>query len=191
MLRSDGLYSNFWGGMTIDYYYHRTDDYKPLLYRENVGCFKVPMIHSCVLIDLRRPETDFLTYIPGKIDTFSGPHDDIITFAVGANHSNIPLYMCNEERFGYVMEPLDQDDPLNVDLEQIINIKLEAINENDTLYVNNLLEQYVYKPGKMSMGFDKIFMINLLRRPERRHRMMTCFNELGIEATIFNAVDGR
>lgn len=89
------------------------------------------------------------------------------------------------------MMPLDQDAPLAVDLEQIINIKLEAINENDTLYVNNLLEQYVHRPDKEPFGFDKIFMINLVRRPERRDRMLACFDELGMKATVFNAIDGR
>ncbi|XP_025835147.1 glycosyltransferase 25 family member-like isoform X2 [Agrilus planipennis] len=34
-------------------------------------------------------------------------------------------------------------------------------------------------------------MINLLRRPERRKRMMRCFDELGLEVEILDAVDGR
>ena len=34
-------------------------------------------------------------------------------------------------------------------------------------------------------------MINLLRRPERRERMLDAFRELGIEAKIIDAVDGK
>ena len=34
-------------------------------------------------------------------------------------------------------------------------------------------------------------MINLVRRPERRAKMMACFRELGINATIVDAVDGK
>lgn len=95
MLASDGMYSNFWCGMTDEYYYKRTDDYQPIYYREQTGCFHVPMIHSSVLVDLRKALSNKLTFIPDKIASYSGPHDDIITFAVGANKSGeSALYFC-------------------------------------------------------------------------------------------------
>ena len=87
MLASDGMYSNFWCGMTQDYYYRRTDEYQPIYYREQTGCFNVPMVHSSVLMDLRKTLSNKLTFIPTKIHGYAGPHDDIITFAVGANTS--------------------------------------------------------------------------------------------------------
>lgn len=87
LLKSDGLYSNFWAGMTSDYYYLRTDKYEPILFREETGCFDVPMIHSAVLIDLRTYLSDRLTYNPKNLNHYDGPMDDIITFAVGANKS--------------------------------------------------------------------------------------------------------
>lgn len=34
-------------------------------------------------------------------------------------------------------------------------------------------------------------MINLLRRPERRKRMLACFDAIGIEAEIIDAIDGK
>lgn len=192
MLRSDGLYSNFWHGMTDDYYYQRTDEYKPVLNRQNVGCFEVPMVHSCVLINLRKTESDFLTYVPDNLKDFKGPNDDIITFAVGANSSGISLNLCNEEIFGFVMIPLEQGDQLALDHEQLINIKMEVLEENETLYVNDLLTPYTAKmPEKDTLGFDKVFMINLRRRPERRRRMFACFDELGLEVTTLDAVDGK
>lgn len=95
LLKSDGLYSNFWAGMTDDYYYLRTDKYEPILYREERGCFDVPMIHSAILIDLRKYASDRLTYKPRNLDQYTGPTDDIITFAIGAQKSGrfymIPL----------------------------------------------------------------------------------------------------
>lgn len=87
LLKSDGMYSNFWAGMTAEYYYVRTDRYEPILYREETGCHDVPMIHSAVLIDLRRRDSDYLTYKAEKLISYDGPVDDIITFAVGANKS--------------------------------------------------------------------------------------------------------
>lgn len=87
LLRSDGMYSNFWAGMTAEYYYMRTDLYEQILYREKIGCHHVPMVHSAVLIDLRRYDSDRLTYKAEKLIAYNGPEDDIITFAVGANKS--------------------------------------------------------------------------------------------------------
>lgn len=42
-----------------------------------------------------------------------------------------------------------------------------------------------------NMGLDKIFVINLARRIERRRRMFYCLNELGLNATFIEATDGR
>ncbi|KAJ3662789.1 hypothetical protein Zmor_007118 [Zophobas morio] len=191
MLKSEGLYSNFWHGMTDDYYYQRTDDYKPVLNREKVGCFNVPMVHSCVLVDLRKYVSDLLTYNPQQVPNFDGPVDDIITFAIAANRSGVSLNLCNDETFGYVMVPLEQDDKLIMDLDQLTNIKLEILSEEEPLVVSKLLESYISFPEKDTLGFDKIFMINLVRRPERRRRMNLCFDELGLHVSVVDAVDGR
>ncbi|KAJ8964651.1 hypothetical protein NQ317_012321, partial [Molorchus minor] len=192
MLRSDGLYSNFWHGMTSDYYYERTEEYKPVLYRENIGCFNVPMVHSCVLINLRKTESDLLTYNPKNINDYNGPNDDIITFAISANRSSVSLNLCNEEKFGFVMVPLEQGDQIGLDYEQLSNIKLEVLNDYEPLYVSELLRSYTIGiPEKDTLGFDRIFMINLERRPERRRRMHACFDEIGMDVTSVEAVDGR
>jgi len=53
------------------------------------------------------------------------------------------------------------------------------------------LKEFVIYPKKDTLGLDHIYMINLLRRPERRRRMQRLFEELGIQAEIIDAVDGR
>lgn len=87
MLKSDGLYSNFWCGMTDDYYYKRTSDYEPIVDRKTKGCYQVPMIHSSVLIDLRFQITNYLTFKHDMMSNYKGPVDDIIIFAMSANFS--------------------------------------------------------------------------------------------------------
>lgn len=86
-MKSDGLYSNFWAGMTQNYYYLRTERYEPIVYGEQVGCHDVAMIHSAVLIDLRTFHSDRLTYESRNLPGYDGPDDDIITFAMSANKS--------------------------------------------------------------------------------------------------------
>lgn len=192
MLKSESLYSNFWYGMTENYYYQRTEEYTPVLHRENIGCFSVPMVHSCVLIDMRKIHSDFLTYVPSKAEGFKGPNDDIITFAVSAKLNNISLNICNEEFFGYVTVPLEQNDDLTLDYEQMTNIKLDVLILNESLLVKDLLKPFVRKPPlKDTLGFDKVFMINLRRRTKRRNRMLACFEELGLDVKVLDAVDGK
>ncbi|XP_076679552.1 glycosyltransferase 25 family member [Andrena cerasifolii] len=191
LLKSDGLYSNFWAGMTSDYYYFRTDKYKPILFREETGCFHVPMIHSAVLIDLRKYASDRLTYDPTNLNLYDGPTDDIITFAVGANKSAIPLYICNENVYGFVMVPLEIDETVAEDLQRLTNIKTEILSDSNYLPVSKDLEQFVQFPAEDTLQVDNIYVINLLRRPERRDRMYRLFKELGIRAETVDAVDGR
>lgn len=82
MLDTLSLYSNYWCGMGLDYYYRRTDEYKPIRERENKGCHRVIVVHSCFMVDLRQVESQRLTFKPEKINGYNGPHDDVITFAI-------------------------------------------------------------------------------------------------------------
>ncbi|KAK0177237.1 hypothetical protein PV328_001313 [Microctonus aethiopoides] len=191
MLKSDGMYSNYWAGMTSEYYYERTDTYIPILNREKIGCHPVPMIHSAVLINLREKNTDFLTYNSDNLQHYNGPKDDIITFALAANASDVPLHICNDEIYGYVMIPLESQDTLERDYQQLINLKLEVLGYQAGLPLSNSMKSFVKYPKKDTMGMDCIYMINLVRRPERRARMHHCFDELGIDAETIDAVDGR
>ncbi|GAB1863997.1 Glycosyltransferase 25 family member [Camponotus japonicus] len=191
LLRSDGMYSNFWAGMTAENYYVRTDLYEPILFREKTGCHNVPMVHSAVLIDLRRYDSDRLTYKAEKLIAYNGPEDDIITFAVGANKSNIPLFVCNDEVYGFVMVPLENEETITEDMQRLTNTKVEILAFNDYLPLSDDLREFVIYPKKDTLGLDHIYMINLVRRPERRRRMHRLFDELGIRAEIIDAVDGR
>uniref|UniRef100_A0A0C9RI84 AAEL003481_0 protein n=1 Tax=Fopius arisanus TaxID=64838 RepID=A0A0C9RI84_9HYME len=191
LLKSDGLYSNFWAGMTQDYYYLRTERYKPIVNRIEKGCHDVPMIHSAVMVDLKKVESDYLTYEPKSIDNYAGPDDDIIAFALGANSSGISLHVCNDEIYGFIMVPLESGDPLEADIEQLTNLKLEILGYQLEIPVSPVLREFVKYSRKDTLGMDHIFMINLERRIERRLRMERCFDELGVEVETLAAVDGR
>ena len=84
LMTSTGQYSNFWGGMGEDFYYVRSDDYKPILERKETGCFEVPLVHSSVLVNLRHSRAHSLTFDPDSIPDYSGTYDDMIAFAVSA-----------------------------------------------------------------------------------------------------------
>lgn len=88
--------------------------------------------------------------------------------------------------------PLEQNDSLYRDYQQLVNVKLETIADGQgPINVLPLLDEFISIPEKDQLGFDAIYMINLKRRPERRIRMQACFNELGIDAETVDAVDGK
>lgn len=202
MLFSDGLYSNFWCGMTNDYYYQRTSQYKEIYNLEERGDFDVPMVHSAVLINLNDKRSDMLTFNKTTLserfllkqhETDLIPTDDIIIFALSANYSQLPLTITNRETYGYVTVPLDHVDNFEKDFYQLTNIKIMILSENDldALTLPREMEKFVSYPQADAMTLDRIFMINLDRRVERRLKMNRSFKEIGLEVEHIPAIDGQ
>lgn len=202
MLLSESLYSNFWCGMTEEYYYKRTDEYKEIYHVKKQGSFPVPMVHTAVMVDMNHRGVRNLTFDRNKLlemqrsrqqePLYEGPADDIIVFAISANSSGIPLHICNDINFGYILQPLEPGDTLDNDIQQLVNIRSAMVNDLGAVPpVLDYFEELVKKPEKSKLSLDRIFMINLKRRPERREKMEQLFAELGIEAEYFEAVDGK
>ncbi|KAG8186802.1 hypothetical protein JTE90_020480 [Oedothorax gibbosus] len=184
-------YSNFWCGMTEKGYYKRTDDYLKILEREKTGCFDVPMVHSCVLINLNNKESLSLTFDPQKIDGYSGPIDDIIVFAHSARTTGVKMHVLNKEQFGHMLVPLEKGNTLQDDEEQLLNLKIEIMVDQPQVYISTSLENYVEKVKHDTLGFDQVYLINLKRRSERRVRMLNTLAEIGIFPHMLDAVDGK
>lgn len=202
MLISDGLYSNFWAGMTPEYYYLRTDDYKKIYNFDEPGQHDVPMVHSAVLINLNDKRTDSLTFnktILGERFSLAAsdlavvPIDDIIIFALSANYSQLPLKISNAQVYGYVTVPLDTEDDLSKELAQLTNLKIMILHDehSGSITVQPEFEQFVTYPELDTMTFDRIFMINLERRPERRRKMEQSFQAIGLKVEHVAAIDGQ
>uniref|UniRef100_A0A1I8PJ16 Glycosyl transferase family 25 domain-containing protein n=1 Tax=Stomoxys calcitrans TaxID=35570 RepID=A0A1I8PJ16_STOCA len=210
MLLSEGLYSNFWCGMTPDYYYLRTDMYKEIYNVNQEGIFQVPMIHSAVLIKVNYNGSAYLTFdrdnlrqqlnngleyaasLGEQCRMYDGPVDDIIVFAISANCSKIPLFISNEVPFGYILQPLDASDTPEQDYKQLQNIKTNIVHDlNQVPVAKEYLAKYEKKQEKDKLGLDHIYMINLERRPERREKMFKLFDALNLDVEYFPAVDGK
>lgn len=184
MLKSVGLYSNFWAGMTENYYYKRTDEYKPILERKKKGCFPVPMVHSSVFINLNHQESLLLTFLS---DDESIPQDDIIRLALSAAFNDIKMHICNDHLYGYIMLPLEDTQNLQDDQINLSNLLVEMFAYGHTL----LHYQKDESAPKDSLGVDQVYLINLDRRPDRRRNMELVFNELHVDYHRVRAVDGK
>lgn len=152
MLRSESLYSNYWCAMSEDYYYKRTEEYNEIYNNQKTGVFSVPMVHSAILINLNFESTLHLTFDKTKLIEqqqyqnclpYEGPMDDIIVFAISANCFHLPLLISNELSFGYILQPLEPHENFSNDIEQLLNLKLNIVNDVDELLTPKpYLEKY-------------------------------------------------
>lgn len=183
--------------MSTDYYYKRTVNYKKIRNYETIGEFAVPMVHSAVLIDLKRISSDLLTFNKTRLNsyhdrkTYNGPIDDIIIFAISANFSHTEMIISNSHAYGYILVPLDHDEPLSKDDQQLVNTKISIVNLYNRVNILPELAKYNKFPKKSKLSFSEIYMINLKRRTERRVKMEATMKELGLDYTYFEAVDGQ
>lgn len=69
-------------------YYRRTAEYFPTKQRQRLGCYPVPMVHSTILLDLRKQGTKKVSFHPPHKD-YSWPFDDIIVFAFSCRISGM------------------------------------------------------------------------------------------------------
>ncbi|CAH2104064.1 unnamed protein product [Euphydryas editha] len=189
MLVSDDTYSNFWLSETRDLNEEDTNTYMRLVKRERkyLGCAEPPMVFSAVLISLKHRLTKFLTYDPKKVSHYEGPENDAAVFAETAKRAGIRFRLCNDLFYGYIVAPADSPEKK---LQKLTDLKLDAIRRENPIPLNSALEGFVSYPKRSKLSCDKIYMINLKRRQERKRMMMMNFKELGLEFKRIPAVDG-
>ncbi|KAI6075949.1 putative inactive glycosyltransferase 25 family member 3 isoform X1 [Aix galericulata] len=210
MLDSQTFYSNFWCGITPQGYYRRTADYFPTKNRQRRGCFAVPMVYATVLIDLRKEAAARLAFYPPH-PNYTWAFDDIIVFAYSCQEAGAEVHVCNQQRFGYINVPVKAHQTLEDERVNFVHLTLEAMGlsalgpcqraPGSLKGISHLLavdgppmqrSRHISVPPKplTKMGFDEIFLINLVRRPDRRQRMLASLRELEIAARVVDAVDG-
>ncbi|KFV64072.1 putative inactive glycosyltransferase 25 family member 3, partial [Dryobates pubescens] len=196
MLDSQTFYSNFWCGITPQGYYRRTADYFPTKNRQRVGCFSVPMVYATFLIDLRKEETARLAFYPPH-PNYTWAFDDIIVFAYSCQAAGAEVHVCNQHHFGYINVPVKAHQMLKDEHANFVHLMLEAMDFVQASYPTScgdwascvsLCDNML--PWWGSPLPPQIFLINLVRRPDRRQRMLASLLELEIAPQVVDAVDG-
>uniref|UniRef100_A0A8C5PP07 Cerebral endothelial cell adhesion molecule n=1 Tax=Leptobrachium leishanense TaxID=445787 RepID=A0A8C5PP07_9ANUR len=188
MLDSQTGFSNFWCGITPQGFYRRTPDYYPTRNRQRSGCFPVPMVHSTFLVDLRKEESQRLAFYPPHLN-YTWTFDDIIVFAHSCLAAGVQGYVCNNHQYGYINVPPQPHQEMEDDNINFVHLMLEAMLEGVPFLPSEFVPAPQRNPDKM--GYDEIFLINLLRRPEKRERMLRSLHEQEIECRVLDAVDGN
>ncbi|XP_061743995.1 procollagen galactosyltransferase 2 [Nerophis ophidion] len=187
MMESRSLYSNFWCGMTPQGYYKRTPDYQPIREWKRQGCFPVPMVHSTVLLDLRRQASRDLTFYPPHPD-YSWSFDDIMVFAFSARQAGVQMFVCNREHYGFLPVPLKAEQNVEDEHESFTHTITEALIDHNVDPSEHL---YLPPSPQDTIGLNNVFLINLKRRLDRRSRMLKTMTSLGLHTTLIDAVDGK
>uniref|UniRef100_A0A3Q3AV41 Cerebral endothelial cell adhesion molecule n=1 Tax=Kryptolebias marmoratus TaxID=37003 RepID=A0A3Q3AV41_KRYMA len=157
MLDSQGAYSNFWCGITPQGYYRRTAEYFPTRYRHRLGCFPVPMVHSTLLLDLRKEGMKNLAFYPPHED-YSWPYDDIIVFAFSCRAAGLSLF----ERYGYLNVPAKPHQTLEDDRLNFVHVHLESMIEGPPMSPSRFV--HMFPKQRDLMGFDEVAL-----RPSKYH----------------------
>uniref|UniRef100_A0A8C5GI42 procollagen galactosyltransferase n=1 Tax=Gouania willdenowi TaxID=441366 RepID=A0A8C5GI42_GOUWI len=172
MLESRAAYSNFWCGMSSQGYYKRTAAYMPIRKQERQGCFAVPMVHSTFLVDLNKEASRQLAFYPPHRE-YSWALDDVIVFAYSAQ---VQMYICNKETYGYFPVPMRSHATLQDEAESFLHTHLEIMAR---------VRSVSY------FACSQVFMINLVRRSDRRERMLRTLYEQELSCKVVAAVDGK
>ena len=185
------LFSNFWGSLSSTGYYKRSGDYVAIVMRNKIGTFRVPLIHSVVLLDLRDSLVRKLRYWPPPpgFDKTYERHEDALIFLFSAAQQGVDLYVTNKRLYGYMMYPTRFSD-LDHARDYFKDFSIENLVDLPPLPLSRHLSPPTTAPPD-TLGVDRILVVNLLRRPERRERMKAALALLNLEYEMLEAVDGR
>uniref|UniRef100_A0A8C3JQ72 Procollagen-lysine,2-oxoglutarate 5-dioxygenase 1 n=1 Tax=Calidris pygmaea TaxID=425635 RepID=A0A8C3JQ72_9CHAR len=97
--RHEKLWSNFWGALSPDGYYARSEDYVDIVQRRRVGLWNVPYISSVYMVKAKvlRSELD-------QGDLFhSGKLDADMAFCHNVRNQGVFMYLTNRHQFGHIL----------------------------------------------------------------------------------------
>ncbi|XP_078281836.1 procollagen-lysine,2-oxoglutarate 5-dioxygenase 1 [Rhinoraja longicauda] len=97
--RRKKLWSNFWGAMSVDGYYARSEDYVDIVDRRRIGVWNVPYISSVYLIHgslLRSDLTERDLYHSTKLDAD-------MAFCQNVREQGIFMHVTNRHVFGHIL----------------------------------------------------------------------------------------
>lgn len=192
LLTSSTLFSNFWGAQNSETgYYERSDDYERIYSREIVGNHPVPVVHSCVIVDLRKTASSQVQFYPVK-PGYTYTFDESLVMAHNMRVVGIVPVLDNNYNYGRIMtDDESQDDyvKLSFALEEILTDQPVGFGVD----IKPVLSvEHIFPTTLDDFGFDKIFCINLKRRPDRRERMEKVFQIHGLGPIEYpGAVDGQ
>ncbi|KAM6434446.1 procollagen-lysine,2-oxoglutarate 5-dioxygenase 1 [Liasis olivaceus] len=116
--RMGKLWSNFWGALSAEGYYARSEDYVDIVQRRRVGLWNVPYISSVYLI-----KGSVLRSQLAHLDLFhSGKMDADMALCHNIREQGVFMFLTNQQQFGHILSLENyQTSHLHNDLWQIFS----------------------------------------------------------------------
>uniref|UniRef100_A0A914DW51 Glycosyltransferase 25 family member n=1 Tax=Acrobeloides nanus TaxID=290746 RepID=A0A914DW51_9BILA len=173
-----GNYSNVHGVLDDDY-----------VYRVEMESIRIYFLYGPYLINLKHKDASYLTFDSDNLRNYNGRQDPIYIFAFSAYSMQIPIFVDNKFFYGYFLDSTYYSH--NYHKKLLSYFLSNLVSEFGTISFPHSSYIEPSYPPPSRFGFDKIYLINLKRRPERLRRMELVFKLLGIDYTLFEAVDGK
>uniref|UniRef100_A0AAQ4PNH5 Procollagen-lysine, 2-oxoglutarate 5-dioxygenase 2 n=1 Tax=Gasterosteus aculeatus aculeatus TaxID=481459 RepID=A0AAQ4PNH5_GASAC len=141
--RHGKLWSNFWGALSLDGYYARSEDYVDIVQRKRVGMWNIPFMAHVYLVKgsaLRTELKEKNYFVLEKLDPD-------MAFCRNAREMGVFMYITNREDFGRLVSTANYNTShYNNDLWQIfenpVDWKEKYIHQNYTkIFTENYLEE--------------------------------------------------
>ncbi|UJR20681.1 hypothetical protein I4U23_023802 [Adineta vaga] len=170
------------------------NNYKQIYERKKLGCFLVDGgIKDFYFFNFNYPQ---IRNVFLNNQTFDEPQQQYAIDLL-ARQSSIPTYVCNRELYGYIPaqflealydEAAIHDLYIHMIIEHQLNGPLQTylppIERTSLIHMSPSKE-------KTKFGLDEIYVVNLLRRTDRRQHLQATFDILNISVRFFDAVDGK
>lgn len=156
------------------------------LQREKLDFVRVYYSKGPLIINLKHPDSSYLTFTEENILNYIGNGDPIDVFAFSAFSLDIPIFFTNHFDYGYCINSRFHNEFEHMEI--FSSFLASQFAENGPLPVSTILEPWYPIPTKF--GFDEIYLINLNRRPERLKKMNQMLRLLGIQFKRVEAIDG-
>uniref|UniRef100_A0A7N8XRW8 procollagen-lysine 5-dioxygenase n=1 Tax=Mastacembelus armatus TaxID=205130 RepID=A0A7N8XRW8_9TELE len=141
--RHGKLWSNFWGALSLDGYYARSEDYVDIVQRKRMGVWNIPYMAHVYLVKgsvLRNELKERKYFVLEKLDPD-------MAFCRNARELGVFMYITNRHDFGRLISTANYNiSHYNSDLWQIfenpVDWKEKYINQNYTrIFTENYLEE--------------------------------------------------
>uniref|UniRef100_A0AC34FP20 Uncharacterized protein n=1 Tax=Panagrolaimus sp. ES5 TaxID=591445 RepID=A0AC34FP20_9BILA len=157
--------------------------------RERIESQQVYYFNLPILINLEAPETKKLTFDEKNVENYDRKSTNPIQiFGFAAYSNQIPLFVDNHEFYGYILDSKFYSESYHRKL--LGYFLANQISESGPMAIPHSTILQPWYPPTSKFGFDKIYLINLKRRPERLQKMSSIMQHLGIEFEVFEAIDG-
>ncbi|CAD6187858.1 unnamed protein product [Caenorhabditis auriculariae] len=155
--------------------------------RENVREQVLKKVWLPLAINLTAIDSSYLTFDAQNLPHYEAADEPLEVFANSAERMDIPIYVDNQDDYGFFVNPeLDLEDRRTMFRYQLADVIADG---NPLPIVSRSVRPWLPEPSLWDT--QKIYVINLKRRPERLQKMEKIFELLGVEATVWEATDGN